>query len=478
MGTCSTTLSQPRFSLQNNPLIIENTVKITSKYRIVSPFKTQSDTKFVYECEDVNTKQLWIMKRYSTAKQSESSVFTEIEIQKCIESIHVVKLHEIFKTDESVILIFERAQGKKLFNALSQKSEIDEFEIEIIFHQLVSLMAYMHRNGIMVRTLEPSNILFNGKIVKIVSLSKATFFKKRQKFRDRCSAPYFMSPEMVMGKYRSSADVWAVGVIMFILLSGRPPVQGHSVPEIMLEISNKRFNFHFLESIDFKPEVIALIKRMLDPNPRTRIKFKHIQASNWYKSFTNHRQSSFKRASIFSQQLQQFNFRNKFVRSIHAFLVRNALSQEEKERALIEFKKLDINDDGCLDKHEFRLALKKLNFEDPEGISEQIFDKLDVNHNGSIEYQEFLELWIDRTTFFAKPNLRKYFNILDNDKSGLITIDDLTNVFGDQVNSDYFKKHFKKYSNKEKMDYANFEMMIREIQPMLEKEGSVVSVDK
>lgn len=475
MGTCSTNLTQPRFSLQNNPMIIENTAKVTSKYRIVNPLKTQSISKFVFECEDVNTRQHWIMKRYSVAKQSNGEVFNEIEIQKTIESIHVVKIHEIFKTDDSVIVIFEKAPGKKLFNALSQKKEIDEMEIEIVFHQLVSLMAYMHRNRIMVRTLDPSNILYNGNIAKIVSLSKAKFFKKGEKFKDRCSEPYFMSPEMVMGKYTYKTDVWSVGVIMFIILSGRPPVEGQAVPEIMLEISNKRFNFHYLESIDFNHEVLTLIKRMLDPNPRTRIKFKEIQASKWYQSFQNHRQSAFKRNSIFSQQLQQFNFRNKFVRSIHSFLVRNALSQEEKERALLEFKKLDINDDGCLDKTEFLQVLKKLNFENPEAISDDLFDKLDVNHNGSIEYQEFLELWIDRSTFFAKNNLRKYFNILDNDKNGLVTIDDLTNVFGDQVNTDYFKKHFKIYSNKEKMDYANFELMIRDLQPMIEKEGSQTS---
>ena len=473
MGTCSTNITQPRFSLQNNPFIIENTAKITSKYRIVNPLKTQSSKKFVYECEDMNTQQSWIMKRYSVAtQQSRDEILLEIDIQKAIESIHVVKFHEIFKTDDSVIAIFEKAPGKKLFNALCQKNEIDEIEIEIVFHQLVSVMAYLHKNQIMVRTLDPTNILYNGSIVKIISLSKATFFKKRQKFRDRCSEPYFMSPEMALGKDTYKTDVWSLGVIMFIIMAGRPPCEGQTAAEVMLEISNKRFNFHYLDSMDFKPEIIALVKRMLDPNRRTRIKFKEIQASAWYQKFQNTRTSSFKRPSIFSQQLQQFNFRNEFVRSIHSFLVRNALSQEEKNRALIEFKKLDINDDGCLDKTEFLQVIKQLKFENPGAISDDLFKKLDVNRNGSIEYQEFLELWIDRETFFAKNNLRKYFNILDNDKSGFVTIEDLTNVFGDQVNTDYFKKHFKKYSKNEKMDFANFEKMIRDLQPIIEKESS------
>jgi calcium-dependent protein kinase len=467
MGTCSTNLTQQRFSLQRNPVITENSSKVTTKYRILETMKSNSDMKMVYSCVDMVTKIEWVMKKYIIGSNSNSNVLNEIEIHKSIESIHVVKIHEYFKTEDCVIVIYEKANGRKLFKELTKKKEFEAEEFENIFHQLVAIMCYMHQNGIMVRSLDPSNILYDGNIIKIISMSEAVFFKKGQRFKAQVTSPLFMSPEMVRGKYDYKSDIWAIGIISFIILTGTSPVEGESSAEIMVEIANKNFHFEPLDAMDIDDSLKQIIKDMLNPNLKTRIKFKQIMKTQWFLSLNPKRKSEFKRKSIFTDRLKEFSFKNKFIRTIHAFLIKHALSSEEKEKAMREFKKLDVNDDGCLDKKEFLNALQTLGIANHEAVSEEIFKKLDLNHNGQVEYKEFLELWIDRDDFFAKKNLKKYFDIIDNDKNGIITTPDLMNVFGEQTKTDYFKKYMKKYSKNEIIDFANFERMIKDLQPMM-----------
>jgi calcium-dependent protein kinase len=467
MGNCSTEISQPRFSLRSIPTINENSSKITSKYRIVNLMKSKLADKFVYNCVDVLTKESWIMKKYLIGNRLEERVFNEIEIHKAIQSINVVKIHEFFKTDDCVMMVFEKAPGKKLFNALSSDSELDVGEFETIFHQLVSFVSYLHRNMITLRSIDPSNIYYDGQTIKFINIDNASFFKKNQKFKDRLGPAMYMSPEMVNGKYTSKTDVWAVGMIAYILLTGASPYLGESSEEIMLDIKNKNLDYALLDAVEIQDSIKSLIKDMLSFDPKSRPKFKNIQESVWYKTFVK-RSSGFHRKSLFTKRLKEFNFRNKFIRTIHSYLVRNAVTSNEKELALREFKKLDVKNEGCLNLEEFEVVLVRLGFENPQEITKELFEKLDVNKNGLIDYQQFLDLWIDRETFFEKANLQKYFNILDRDKNGVITREDLENVFGDKTKSHSFNKYFKKYSKVNSMDFSNFEKMIRDLKPVMQ----------
>jgi len=273
---------------------------------------------------------------------------------------------------------------------------------------------------------------------------------------------------MVRGKYTYKTDVWTIGVIAFMLLTGSPHVSGEVPAEIMLAIGKNQINMELLASVEIDPVLKDIIMSMLYPNPKLRPKFKHIKDSDWYKSFKVKRTSEFRRKSLFTKQLKEFSFRNNFIRTIHSYLVRQALTSEEKDRALHEFKKLDTNNDGMIDKVEFQIVLESLGFQNSDEVTEEIFDKLDSKKRGTIDYQEFLELWVDRKKFFAKDNLQKYFNILDSDKNGLITMEDLENVFGAHTRTDNFRQYFNKYSKNQGMDLGNFQRLIRDLRPMIQ----------
>lgn len=468
MGTCATTCGQEKFFLHGIPKILENSSKVTSKYRIINSLKTHTEEKFVYHVADILTKEEWIMKKYIVAHRSEQNVVNEIEVHKNAETVHVVKIHEYFKTDDCILVIYEKAPGKKLFNALSAQGEFDEDEFALIFHQLISVMAYLHEIGIMLRGVDPSNIMYDGSTLKFFNLSNAVFFKKGQKFKQKACPPLFVSPEMVRGKYTYKTDVWTIGVIAFILLTGTPHVSGENSAEIMLAIGKNQINMELLANVEMDPVLKDIIKSMLHLDPKTRPKFKHIKSTEWYKNFKVKRRSEFRRRSLFTKQLKEFSFRNNFIRTIHSYLVRQAITSEEKDRALHEFKKLDTNNDGIIDKVEFKIVLESLGFQNSDEITEEIFEKLDSKKRGSIDYQEFLDLWVDRKKFFAKDNLLKYFNILDSDKNGLITIEDLEKVFGSHTRSESFKQYFSKYSKSQGMDLGNFQRLIRDLRPVIQ----------
>ena len=364
------------------------------------------------------------------------------------------------------------AEVEMVLKYFSSGEAIEEELFSRIFHQLLTLMLYMYKKRIVVRQLDSSNIVFDGSNIKLLSLTNAHFFTKHQKFHEKVTGVHFVSPEMAEGKYTYKTDVWSLGVLAFILLTGKLHVNTVVPSEIEAAIKSRKFDFSPLQNIAVNPDLKKLILSMLNPNRRSRPSFKELAASQWYKELSDPRTSGFRRASIFNNNLKEFYFKNKFLRGIHAFLVKQTVSKEQRDLAAHEFAKLDINGDGCLDRDEIIKALTALEMDKVEEICDEIFAKLDANKSGKIEYTEFLELWVSRNEVLDAKNLRKYFDILDSDKNGVVSPDDLFKVFGDQIHTDYFKKYFRKYSKDNYLNYDEFLVMMKELVPKVPKNGA------
>lgn len=100
--------------------------------------------------------------------------------------------------------------------------------------------------------------------------------------QDKCGTPYYMAPEVIKHSYNESCDIWSCGVILYILLSGKPPFSGYNEAEIMKNILAGQYSLEGEHWKRVTKEAKDLIHRMLDYNPKTRITAQQALEHEWF----------------------------------------------------------------------------------------------------------------------------------------------------------------------------------------------------
>merc|ERR1712147_84005 len=105
----------------------------------------------------------------------------------------------------------------------------------------------IHSQGIMHRDLKPENILLEDTFeyykIKLIDFGESIKFKKGEPITEMVGTPYYIAPEVLKKSYDEKADIWSIGVITFILLSGSPPFGGRNEKQIMTNVQTGKYNF-------------------------------------------------------------------------------------------------------------------------------------------------------------------------------------------------------------------------------------------
>lgn len=163
-----------------------------------------------------------------THKSHLLAVHREIFILSGLNHPNVMKLFEVIDLPTKVILVLELCHGKSLANFIKRKPSkyLPEEEAKPIFKQIVKAVEYLHDIGVVHRDLKLENILINDQgglnTVKLIDFGFATNCKQGIKLSTFCGTPCYMDPDLSKErKYLGQAvDVWALGVILFKLLTG------------------------------------------------------------------------------------------------------------------------------------------------------------------------------------------------------------------------------------------------------------------
>jgi len=173
---------------------------------------------------------------------------------------------------------------------------MSEEDAAYITKQLLSAVTYCHSRGIVHRDLKPENVLIesistNGKInIKVIDFGTALFVPPNKKLVGVLGTPYYIAPEVIRGNYNEKCDIWSIGVILYILLSGHAPFNGSNEKEIMDKVKKGKYAFKskffcMIEGVIWKnvsEEAVDLIKRMLTYDPEKRISAEQAYKHKWF----------------------------------------------------------------------------------------------------------------------------------------------------------------------------------------------------
>ncbi|XP_019058887.1 PREDICTED: CBL-interacting serine/threonine-protein kinase 23 isoform X2 [Tarenaya hassleriana] len=209
----------------------------------------------------------------------------EISTMKLIKHPNVIRMYEVMASKTKIYFVLEFVTGGELFDKISSKGRLKEDEARKYFQQLINAVDYCHSRGVYHRDLKPENLLLDANgALKVSDFGLSALPQQVREdglLHTTCGTPNYVAPEVINNKGYdgAKADLWSCGVILFVLMAGYLPFED---PNLM-SLYKKIFKADFTCPPWFSTSAKKLIKRILDPNPATRIKFAEVIENEWFK---------------------------------------------------------------------------------------------------------------------------------------------------------------------------------------------------
>jgi len=369
----------------------------------------------------------------------------EINILRKMDHPNIVKINDFYTTKTEYILVTEYCPEGELFYEIKNFAPFNEALTGWYMKQILSAVCYCHKLKIIHRDLKPENILIYQKnkngfnTIKIIDFGTAIIFNKNKYDKSLTGSVYYISPE-VLSKNRSyseKCDVWSCGIIMYILLTGLPPFNGENDEEIMTKIMNGKFDMNKYPWPIISSQAKDLIKRLLEFDCNKRITAEEALQHPWFeskqvKSEDNAGLFKIKNPNKLLNNLINYRSDNVLKCAILAYLVHNNIQLNQVHEAIKLFNKIDKNGDGQISREELYKGLEnflKLSGKELQDKVNIIFNNIDTDHNGYIEYEEFIRAAVDKEYFLSDNFLRFAFDYFDRDKNGQISFDEIKQIF-------------------------------------------------
>ncbi|EPS73120.1 hypothetical protein M569_01633, partial [Genlisea aurea] len=245
----------------------------------------------VYQVRKRGTPEIYAMKVMRKDKIMEKNhaeyMKAERDILTKIDHPFIVRLRYSFQTKYRLYLVLDFVNGGHLFFQLYRQGLFREDLARIYAAEIVSAVSHLHENGIMHRDLKPENILLDADgHAMLTDFGLAKEVEENGRSNSLCGTVEYMSPEIILGKgHDKAADWWSVGVLLFEMLTGKPPFMGGNRERIQQKIIKDKMKLPpFLSS-----EAHSLLKGLLRKEASKRLGSgangsKDIKSHKWFKS--------------------------------------------------------------------------------------------------------------------------------------------------------------------------------------------------
>ncbi|GJN38582.1 hypothetical protein PR202_gb27637 [Eleusine coracana subsp. coracana] len=217
----------------------------------------------------------------------QQQIMSEIDIMRRVRHPNVVRLHEVMANKKRIFVVMELVRGGSLLGYLSRNRGVGEPAARRVFQQLVSAVEYCHSRGVFHRDIKPENILVDGKgDIKVADfgLSALADTKHDALLHTVCGTPMYIAPEVILnrggGYDGAAADVWACGVVLFVIVAGCLPFSSVADTGAMYrKIVRREYDC----PVSFSPGLARLVRRILCPHPAQRITIPQIKQMTWFR---------------------------------------------------------------------------------------------------------------------------------------------------------------------------------------------------
>jgi len=285
-------------------------------------------TSVVKEVTQKGTKQNFAMKIIQ--KNIDKKIIrTEIGILLRLNHPNVIKLKEIFESETQLFLILELVTGGELFDRIVERQYYNEKDAADAVKQICEAVAYLHDNEIVHRDLKPENLLYRSPAedspLKIADFGLSKILTNNATMQTVCGTPGYCAPEVLRGEeYEPAIDMWAVGVITYILLCGFEPFYDDRGDQAMFQRILK-CDYEFMSPWWDEVSVNAkdLVSKLIVKDPKKRLTAKQALQHPWVQG----KGANFKHMGQTHEKLKEFNAKRKLKAGMLGVLAVNELTR-------------------------------------------------------------------------------------------------------------------------------------------------------
>ena len=429
--------------ITNELLVSESESDPDKEYRKLK-FLGEGSFGAVYQVKNRYTGAICAMKIIkkisSYSREEEDEIKNEINILRTMDHPNILKIFEFYSNQKEYFIITELCSMGELFDQIINKGPFNEKYSAYVLYQIFSAVNYCHKMHIVHRDLKPENILIIDKntegypTIKVCDFGTSKIFRTGSVERNIVGSSYYMAPEVLNQKYNEKCDIWSCGVIMYILLSQRPPFGGNNEDEIFANVKKGIYDLKSPPFDKISEKAKDLIKKTLTFDYNKRISAADALNHPWFKenkskelfNKVNHSLTirdlitnlkSYKRTSIIQE-------------TALAYLVHHFPNIKDVVNACKLFNQMDHSADGKISKNELYKGLSSLYQSSTlQKDVDEIYKNLDMDNSGYIGYEEFVRGAVNKQ-YFTQPFVLKFaFKYFDKDNSGEITFDEIEKLF-------------------------------------------------
>ena len=457
------------------------------------------------------TKELYAMKvvAVDTVGGTLDELKREIEIQRSLDHPNICKIFESFEdnTSQEMYVIMEICTGGSLVSRMkTHRHGYGEKAAATLVEKMLSAIIYCHHHGVVHRDIKLDNFIYENEYaraarpphaesgtrcawpvrpahpsrcprapharrsedseLKLIDFGfAAEIAPGKESMWDQLGTPSYMAPELWgshEAEYDSSVDMWALGVVTYMLLSGKRPFHHQDKREKARMIRHDQLKFPSPEWDRVTQEAKDFCIALMQKKPRDRLAATNAKDHPWIKHA-----SKLHSGMDAAHELARHN---EIVESLESFCVADDLKKlaleviafstpPAKLRELRDlFVKIDSDDSGTISLAEFKEAMSLHTEVSPEHV-EQMFHDMDMDHSGEVDYSEFLSATLSAQKH-SKESIMAAFNTLDSDKDGFITKSDLVTALDGQMTVESIEQMLQHADASGRVNFQTFKSVV------------------
>eukprot|EP00397_Hematodinium_sp_SG-2012_P012328 GEMP01012496.1.p1 GENE.GEMP01012496.1~~GEMP01012496.1.p1 ORF type:complete len:683 (+),score=143.73 GEMP01012496.1:258-2306(+) len=402
------------------------------------------------------------------------AILNEVAIYSSLDHPNIVKLLEIYEGEapsECVHLVMEYASGRELYDRLMDKKKYSERDAARITKEMLLAIKYLHSRNIAHRDIKLENWLFESPNkdakLRLIDFGFSKLYDGTP-FSAISGTVYYVSPEVIKGSYDLRCDMWSLGIIVYMLLSGRPPFYASSDAAVLRLIEVGRFSLSGPLWEPVSDDAKHFIQSMLKVDPSERLTAADALLHPWISHPEQILVESVPIDPLVLASLRSYAQASTLKRAAWS-LIAFSLTMNEIHDLEQQFKSLDKDHSGeirfsdfCatlethlhLPKAEAKAVFHRLrNSESREGLDSD--DEGDPRSN-TIQFTEFLAGALQARLQMDEERIRQVFRRLDEDDSGYIDLCNLKSVLGEEYNGTKVEDMLKEFGVEGVIDYEHF----------------------
>ncbi|XP_071032229.1 triple functional domain protein-like isoform X1 [Oncorhynchus clarkii lewisi] len=289
-------------------------------------------------CDQRGSKRAVAAKHVNKRLMRREQVLQELRILQCLEHPHLVGLLDTFETATSYVLVLEMADQGRLLDYIVSWGNLTEEKVALYLRDILEALHYLHSWRIAHLDLKPENVLVEQNsaqpVVKLTDFGDAVQLNSGHYIHPLLGSPEFSAPELVLGQPVSlTSDLWSLGVVTYVVLSGASPFLDESAEETCLNICRLDFSFPHDYFQGVSQAARDFVGLLLQGEPDRRPSAAACLQESWLQPWDSHQQQNQHPGCIDTSRLISFIERRKHqndvrpVGSIKTFLHSRLLNQ-------------------------------------------------------------------------------------------------------------------------------------------------------